>query len=369
MSLPGSPPSVAYRSGQFVAGLIVVLLMITVASALAWIPWDFARPLLEFIAAYPVLDAALRAVVITVFLAVVVLFLIWWERKFAGWMQSRLGPMHVGWKGLAQTLADALKLLVKEDIIPAKADRLLFLAAPFLAFVPTVMTYMALPFSERWVGYDYNLAALYVIAVSTLTAAGILAAGWGGNNKYSLLGGVRAVAQLLSYEIPMILAVLTVITVTGTMSLTEMVRQQAGMWNILRHAPIFIPAFLIYLVCSLAEVNRTPFDLPEAESELVSGFHTEYSGMRFAFFYLAEFGNNFFTAGFAVVLFFGGWLGPVLPAPIWFTLKTLLLITLMMWIRWTVPRLRIDQMMGFCWKVLVPLSLVWVCVAALWAVR
>jgi len=370
MSVPTEQPNRAYQIGQFLAGVAVTLLLLAVVTLLAHLPWGVAQPALDLIASYPLLDYFLRAVLLVTFIALSVLFLIWWERKFAGWMQARLGPMHVGWKGLAQSLADAIKLLVKEDIIPARADRPLFVLAPFLAFLPTLLTFLALPFSQTWVGYDYHLAALYVIAISTTAAVGILAAGWGGNNKYSLLGGVRAVAQLLSYEIPMIVVVLTVVTVAGTMSLTEVVRQQAEHgWNILAHAPVLAPGFLIYLVCSLAEVNRAPFDLPEAESELVSGFHTEYSGMRFAFFYLAEFANNFFTAGFAVVLFFGGWLGPVLPPVVWFTLKTFLVITLMMWIRWTVPRLRIDQMMGFCWKLLVPLSLVLFCVAAVWTLR
>ena len=367
-NLPSSSPS--YRLGQFLAGTVAMLLVIGFAIGIAHLPWGFAEPALRIIARYPLLDAFLKAFIVVNFIAIHVLFLIWLERKFAGWMQARLGPMHVGWKGLAQTAADALKLLTKEDIIPSKADRPLFILAPYLVFVPTVMTFMVLPFSLTWVGYDYPLAVLYVIAVSTVTAIGIMAAGWGQNNKYSLLGGVRAVAQLLSYEIPMVVVVLAVVTLTGTMSLTETVTYQANGWNIFRgwYAVAMIPGFIIYLVCSLAEVNRAPFDLPEAESELVSGFHTEYSGMRFAFFFLAEFANNFFSAGFAVVLFFGGWLGPGLPAPVWFTIKTLVLITLMMWIRWTVPRLRIDQMMGFCWKLLVPASLVVFCLAAALAV-
>jgi NADH-quinone oxidoreductase subunit H len=361
----------SYRLGQFFAGIIALVLVLGAAVAAGRLPWGFADPIIRYVGEHPILNAFVKAFIIVNFIAIHVLFLIWWERKFAGWMQARLGPMHVGWKGLAQTAADALKLLTKEDIIPTKADRPLFLIAPYLVFVPTILTFMVLPFSLAWVGYDYPLAALYVIAVSTVTAAGIMAAGWGGNNKYSLLGGVRAVAQLLSYEIPMVIVVLTVVMLANTMSLTEMVVQQQGIanWNIVRYWPVLVPGFLIYLVCSLAEVNRAPFDLPEAESELVSGFHTEYSGMRFAFFFLAEFANNFFSAGFAVVLFFGGWLGPGLPAPIWFSIKTIILITVMMWVRWTVPRLRIDQMMGFCWKLLVPLSLVVFCVGALLALH
>jgi NADH-quinone oxidoreductase subunit H len=358
----------AFKAGQLFAGLVVLLVVVAAASAMALVPWGFAQPMLDLIGHYPLVNALAKGTVASVLLSVVVLFLIWLERKIAGWMQARLGPMHVGWKGLGQTAADAVKLLIKEDVIPAVADKPLFIIAPFLVMVPTMLTYMVLPFSMLWIGYDLPLAALYVIAVSTITALGIMSAGWGANNKYSLLGGVRAVAQLLSYEIPMVIVILSVVTLTQTMSTVELVLQQDSFWhmNILRYAPVLLPGFVIYLVCAMAELNRAPFDLPEAESELVSGFHTEYSGMRFAFFFLSEFANNFFSAGFAVVLFFGGWLGPVLPAPVWFTLKTVAVIVLMMWIRWTLPRLRIDQMMSFCWKALVPLSFVVFCGAVAW---
>jgi NADH-quinone oxidoreductase subunit H len=370
MSVQQPAPARATQAGQFVAGLIIALLILAILSALPWLPWHLLTPVTHFIAARPLLNAFVDAFIVVNVIALQCLFLIWMERKFAGWMQARLGPMHVGWKGTLQTLADALKLLTKEDIIPALADRPLLVLAPYLVFLPTVLTFMVLPFSLTWVGYDYSLAALFVLSISTTAALGILAAGWGSNNKYSLLGGVRAVAQLLSYEIPMILVVLSIVTLADTLSLTQIVRQQTGLWNILAHPLLLIPGFLIYFTCALAEVNRSPFDLPEAESELVSGFHTEYSGMRFAFFFLAEFANNFFSAGFAVVLFFGGWLGPnLLPPVLWFTLKTLLLIVLMMWVRWTLPRLRIDQMMRFCWMLLVPLALLLFCATAVWVVR
>ena len=369
MSVPAAPipESTVRKTGQFAAGMVVVIIIFAALLLLGRIPWGFTDPVLDLIGRNSLVNAVVKGVLVFHVIALSVLFLIWWERKFAGWMQARLGPMHVGWKGLAQTLADAAKLLFKEDIVPTKADKPLFYLAPYLVFVPTVVAFMVLPFSLAWIGYDYPLAALFVIAVTSTAALGILAAGWGGNNKYSLIGGVRGVAQLISYEIPMLVVVLSMVTIAGTMSMIELVRQQEGLWNIIRHAPIAVPGFLIYLVASMAEVNRAPFDLPEAESELVAGFHTEYSGMRWSFFFLAEFANNFFTAGFGVVLFFGGWLGPWLPGPIWFILKTLLLITVMMWIRWTVPRLRIDQMMAFAWKVLVPISLVLFCASAVWA--
>lgn len=373
-SLPGQQQSgsggnKATMAGQMLAGLLVTVVIIAILSLIPLLPWHFLDPVLGFVGRYPVLNALLSAVAVIGFVAVNALFLIWLERKFAGWMQARLGPMHVGWKGSLQTVADALKLLLKEDIIPRDADRPLFFVAPYLVMIPTLLTFMMLPFSLAWVGYDYNLGALFALSISTVAAMGILAAGWGSNNKYSLLGGVRAVAQLLSYEIPMILTVLCVVMVVGSMSLTNIVQQQEGLWNIVAYPVLLVPAFLIYFTCALAELNRAPFDLPEAESELVSGFHTEYSGMRFAFFFLAEFANNFFSAGLAVTLFFGGWLGPVLPGPVWFVIKTLLVILLMMWVRWTLPRLRIDQMMGFCWKLLVPASLVLLCATALWLVR
>ncbi|HZP83733.1 MAG TPA: NADH-quinone oxidoreductase subunit NuoH [Chthonomonadaceae bacterium] len=365
MSVPQPFPNRATPAGQRALGLLITLFLLAIVSLLPKLPWHLLDPVTQFIGDRPLLNALVKAAIVANFIAVQCLFLIWLERKFAGWMQARLGPMHVGWKGTFQTLADAVKLLLKEDVIPADADRPLFVLAPYLVFVPTVLTFMVLPFSLAWVGYDYGLAALFVVSISTTAALGILAAGWGSNNKYSLVGGVRAVAQLLSYEIPMILVVLSVVTLADTFSLTQIVQKQAGLWNIVAHPVLLIPGFLIYLACALAEVNRSPFDLPEAESELVSGFHTEYSGMRFAFFFLAEFANNFFTAGFAAVLFFGGWLGPgLLPPVVWFTLKVLLLIVLMMWVRWTLPRLRIDQMMGFCWKLLVPLALLLFCATA-----
>ena len=359
----------AYAAGQFIGGSLIVIVAIGICCALPLLPWHLARPALEFIEKHPVLDAFARALGITVFVTLHVLFLIWYERKFAGWMQARLGPMHVGWKGLLQTIADAFKLLLKEDIVPRQADVPLFKVAPFIAFMPTLLTFMVLPFSARWVGSDFGLAALFFMAVSTNVSLGVLAAGWGANNKYSLLGGARACAQALSYEIPMVMSVLCVAALTGSLSFTAIVEQQRGAWIIVSHWPVAIPTFLLYLICAMAELNRTPLDLPEAESELVSGFTTEYSGMRFAFFYLAEFANNFAMSAIGVTLFFGGWLGPGLPAPVWLTLKTLILVTLIMWIKWTMPRFRVDQMMGFCWKALVPISLVLLCATTLWTVN
>lgn len=365
MSIPGLtsnglPPggTRSYRIGQFVAGLSIAILAIVVGCLLPLLPWNRLDPVLDYIGRHAWLNAAAKSFLIVVFVTLHVMLLIWWERKFAGWLQVRLGPKHVGWNGLIQSVADAVKLLMKEDIIPRRADRALFIIAPFIAFVPTLLTFMVLPFSAQWVGYDFGLGALFVLAVMTNVSLGILAAGWGANNKYSLLGGARACAQVLSYEIPMIVVVLSVVTLYGSTSLTSIVRAQSGLWTVAAHPFVMIPGFLLFFVCGLAELNRTPFDLPEAESELVSGFHTEYSGMRFALFYLAEFANNTFTAGLMVTLFLGGWLGPWLPGPIWFAIKVITMVTVMMWVRWTLPRMRVDQMMGFCWKFLVPASLV-----------
>ncbi len=353
------------RAAEVGLGISITVAIIAIASAIPHLPWQLLKPLTSFVARYPLLNALANAAMVANFVALQCLGFIWLERKFAGWMQARVGPMHVGWKGLLQTVADAVKLLLKEDIVPTDADKPLFALAPYLVFVPSLLTFMVLPFTSAWVGYDLPLGALFVLSISTTSILGVFAAGWGSNNKYSLLGGVRAIAQLLSYDVPLILVMLSVVMLSGTMSLTGIVTQQEKLWNIAAHPLLMIPAFLIFLICTLAEVNRAPFDLPEAESELVSGFHTEYSGMRFAFFFLAEFANNFFSAGLAVTLFFGGWLGAGLPAAVWFTLKTLCVIFLMMWIRWTLPRLRIDQMMSFCWKVLVPASMALICAAAI----
>lgn len=312
--------------------------------------------MISFIHKYPLLWTLVKAVTLASFTLIIPLTVIYIERKVAGFIQSRLGPVHVGPQGTFQTAADALKLLLKEDIVPAGADKRFFYLAPYIAFVSTVLCFMVLPFAPGWVALEMNVAVLFVIGVSLFNVVSILMAGWSSNNKYSLLGGLRAVAQLLSYEIPMVLSVLAVVFYTGSLSLTGVVEYQVKHgWNIW-HPPIMIAA-LIYFICALAEINRTPFDLPEAESELVSGFNTEYSGMRFAFFFASEFANNFFITAFAAALFFGGWDGPVLPPIVWTFLKVFVMIFIFMWVRWTPPRLRIDQILRFAWQFLVPVSL------------
>jgi NADH-quinone oxidoreductase subunit H len=298
----------------------------------------------------------------------------WVERKVAAHMQDRLGPMRVGgWHGWAQPFADGIKLLLKEDIIPAEVDRPLFKMAPFIVLMGGFAAYAIVPFSRHFIAADLNVGILYAVAISSLGVVGILMAGWSSNNKYSLYGGMRAVAQIVSYEVPTVMALLTVILSVGSLSMQEIVHAQEGgfwRWFVFRNPFTFL-GFFVYFIGTIAEVNRVPFDIPEAESELVAGYHTEYSGMRFAFFYLAEYGNMFLVSLLAATLFLGGWQGlfgkAFLPGPAVVLLKALLLAFVQMWLRWTLPRLRVDQLMHVCWKVLLPFSFLLVLGAAGWA--
>lgn len=297
---------------------------------------------------------AVATLVVIVFASVTVLFLVWWERKVSARIQMRVGPMRVGWHGALQTIADAVKLLQKEDITPAKVDRGIYYWAPVVTFVAALAVYVTIPFGKGLVVSDLNIGILYILSVTTFTVIGLLMAGWSSNNKYSLLGGFRSAAQVVSYEVPMALAILGVILFTQSLSMGDIVSQQSKVyeWFVFRQ-PI---GFLIYLVAATAECNRTPFDLPEADSELVAGFVTEYSGMKFAMFFLAEFLNMFSVSAIATTLFFGGWNGPFLPSWMWFMIKSLIGVFVLMWFRWTYPRLRVDQLMGFAWKFLLPLA-------------
>ncbi len=286
------------------------------------------------------------------------LFLVWLERKVAGHIQLRPGPMEVGPHGLLQTLCDGVKLIGKELIIPFKADTKLFLLAPVLVFGPVLMAFLVLPFGPTMIIRDMNVGVLLVFAFSTFTVLAILAGGWASNNKYALLGAIRSVAQNVAYEIPLLLSVMSVCLVVHSLSFGDIVQAQSKVWF------IFIQplAALIYLIAATAETNRAPFDIPEAESELIAGFHTEYSGMGFGLFFLAEYTNMFVVCAVATSLFLGGWQGPfgfslMLPGIVWFMIKTYFLIFVIMWVRWTFPRVRFDQLMNFSWKVLIPLSL------------
>lgn len=324
------------------------------------------------------MDAMLKLVVILVqiggVLGVVLLhvaYLTYLERKVLGDMQDRLGPMEVGPHGLLQPIADGLKLFFKEDIIPAGANKIIFSAAPILVLIPALIGFAVVPFGRdslhigplelKPVITDINVGILYILAFASLGAYGILLGGWASNSKYSLLGGLRSAAQVISYELSLGLALVGPILLSQSLSMVKMTQAQGGgfwKWFIIVQ-PI---AFVIYLICAIAETNRLPFDLPEAESELVAGFFTEYSGMRFAFFFLAEYANMILVSCIATVAFLGGWHAPLsflefIPPVVWFIGKVYLFLFFYIWLRATVPRLRFDQLMAFGWKIMLPLSL------------
>jgi NADH-quinone oxidoreductase subunit H len=282
------------------------------------------------------------------------LILTWAERKVAGHMQRRIAAKEVGPFGLIQPIADSLKLLGKELITPVNVERPLFYLAPTLIFVPVLVSFVVIPFDSYLQVKDINVGILVILAFSSLSVLSILIAGWGSNNKYSLIGAIRSVAQNIAFEIPLLLSLLAVVFMVNSLSLKDIVEAQRGLWFV-----VFQPfAFLVFFIASVAETNRTPFDLPEAESELVAGFHTEYSGMRFALFFLAEYTNIFIVSAIATTFFLGGYQGPILPGIVWFFIKTYFLVFVILWMRWTFPRVRFDQLLNFSWKVLIPASLV-----------
>ncbi|MCC5877304.1 MAG: NADH-quinone oxidoreductase subunit NuoH [Candidatus Sumerlaeia bacterium] len=291
--------------------------------------------------------------VIMGFLAINALMIVWMERKVAARMQRRMGPTERGVFGLLQTTYDMIKLMSKELITPRHVSRKLYLVAPVVLFTPIIAICSLFPLSENWVFHDYDIALVLVLAFSGMAVVGIFAAGWGSNNKYSLLGAVRSILQNIAYEVPLILSVLAVVIMARTMSLHEIVMEQSTIPYIVVQ-PL---AAIIFFIAATAETNRAPFDIPEAESELVGGFHTEYSGMRFGLFFFAEYSSMIIVCALATVLFLGGWQGPILPGFVWFFIKVYFLIFLMMWFRWTFPRLRFDQLLRFAWLLLVPLAL------------
>ncbi len=336
--------------------------------------------------------AILNSIVPVAFIVPFALFAVYLERKVSAHMQDRLGPMRVGAHGWLQSFADILKLLQKEDIVASKADKKLFNIAPVLTFAGSYAVFAAIPFSSAYIGANLDLGLLYIVAVSGLVVAGLLMAGWGSNNKYSLFGAVRSAAQIVSYEIPTTLVIITIIIVTKSLNLYDLsINQSSNMfnwmifggyitgWHKIALIPFMFIGFIIIYISTLAEVNRTPFDIPEAESELVAGYHTEYSGMKFAMFFLAEYANMFAVSAIVSSIFLGGfqspfgYLGSTLNLPwlipieqfFWFTSKGIFFVFVQMWLRWTLPRLRVDQLMAMCWKYLIPIAVVNLLIVAL----
>ena len=335
------------------------------------------------------------------FAAVFALFGVYAERKVSAFIQDRLGPTETGKFGLLQTLADALKLLQKESIIPQAADKVLFVLAPIIIFVSVYMGFACMPWAPGLAASKINLGLYYFFAILSIEVLGIIMAGWGSNNKFSMLGAIRSVAQIISYEIPAGFALISVVMISQTLDLQDISMQQGilsaekvkflGIWDVTHiggllswnvfKAPHLIIAFVIYFISSLAESNRAPFDIPEAESELVAGFHTEFTGMKFGFVFLAEYSMMFLVSMIAVILFLGAWntmlpnIGGVKLADwttgiawgiTWIFVKTLLLVGVQIWIRWTLPRLRVDQLMDLCWKVLTPLAFLCMIISGIW---
>lgn len=319
----------------------------------------------------PVLHALASGVVLASLVLGATAYFIWFERKLAGRMQGRIGPKHVGPKGLLQPLADAFKLLIKEDIVPRDADRLLFDLAPFLAVFVALLGLAVVPLASGLVVSDLDVGVLFFLAAGAMTVIPTFMAGWASNNKYALLGAMRAVAQSVAYGVPLVLGALVPVILASSMNLTQIVEAQAGgRWFLWWPIGPGIAAALVFLLASLAEGNRIPFDIPEAESELVSGVSTEYTGMKFGMFYLGEYLHSLVGAALFVTLFLGGYDGPgprVFAVQIaWFLLKTALVASALLWVRWTFLRLRSDQLMTFCWKWLLPAGLVVVVLAAVW---
>ena len=360
-------------------------------------------------AALPWLSMAMVIGAIGALAPLIMMYLTWLERKIIARIQNRFGPNRVGVYGLAQPLADGLKMLIKEDIVPKGSDRLLHWLAPVMAVGPAILLFAVIPFGRNMIAVDLNVGLLYVLAIGSISSYAIFMGGWASRSKFPVLGAMRTVAQIISYEVPSVLSVVVVIMVAGTMSTVGLVEAQAGQWFIA--TPWGVVAGLIFFLSGIAEVNRTPFDMPEAESELVGGFHTEYSGMKFALWYMAEFLEAFAICAFTVTLFLGGWQGPAwpvwpvfvvlallvamakqilwplrvlgalaavgaavaaarepIPSWLWFVTKTYALVFVLVWLRGTFPRLRADQLMGFAWKFLLPLALVNIFAAGVWVI-
>ncbi len=337
------------------------------------------------------IESSIKAVAVFALVLVTVIILVWFERKIVADMQNRLGPMRAGPWGILQTIADGVKLIVKEPVVPRKVEYGLYMIAPIAALVPSILIFMVIPIGRPFTlgdrvinlaGTDLNVALLYVLAMSSIAVYAVVLAGWASGSKYPLLGSVRATAQMISYEAAMGLALVPVVMFAGTTSLTSMVDAQMGSFfaegSILSFVPawnvVLIPSFVVFFIAGVAETNRAPFDLVEAENEIVGGYHTEYSGFRFALFFLAEYANIFNIAALTTTLFLGGWLGPDFGTPdwiswafpiFWFMFKSFLLVFVFVWIRASLPRMRYDQLMSFGWKRLIPFSLLWIVLIAI----
>lgn len=292
--------------------------------------------------------------VILVFIIVNVIIMVWMERRVSAFFQERIGPNRNGPLGLFQMFYDVIKLIGKEAIIPRDADRWVYYLAPMFVITTAIILYPVIPFGKGLVVSNIEIGLFLYLSLSTVTIIGILMAGWGSNNKYSLLGGMRAVAQIISYEIPLALSIIGIVMITGSLNLSDIINIQKNFWFILIQ-PL---AFVVMFIAGIAELHRAPFDFPEAEQEISAGYSIEYSGIKFAIFYLAEYTNMLAMSALMVILFLGGWHGPFLPSWMWFMIKVYSIIFIFMWVRWTFPRLRIDKMMKLNWKYLIPLSLI-----------
>lgn len=303
--------------------------------------------------AYYTVPALTGIIIIIGAVLTVVIAFIWWERRLLGRFQIRTGPNRCGPEGIFQPIATAIKILLKEDIVPARADKILHFIAPVIVFVPILMLFAVIPFDKGAILVDLNVGAVYVIAISSLSVLGIFMAAWASGNKYSLISGMRAIAQMVSYELPVVMSLVGVAMVAGSFSMQKIVEAQSIPFILLQ--PM---GFVIFFLGSLAEMNRCPFDLLEADSEIVAGYHIEYSGMKFAMFYLGEYGVALAYAGVITTLFLSGWQGPLLPPVLWFLIKVLAIFTVIIWMRATLPRLRVDQLMSFAWKFLLPMAVI-----------